>query len=82
MKLLNALQFTDLSKFGERALQCYCIVMVSVVTFADMCWLLSPPQGVVCVVTAISQSEASLATLHQSEAGTQPSPGPQGPAAT
>ena len=53
--------------------------MVSVLTFADMCWLLSPPQGVVCVVTAFRQSEASLVTLHQSEAGTQPSPGPLGP---
>ena len=35
----------------------YCVV--SVLTSADMCWLLSPPQGVVCVVTVSASQRAA-----------------------
>ena len=35
----------------------YCVV--SVLTSADMCWLLSPPQGVVCVVTVSANQRAA-----------------------
>ena len=57
----------------------YCIVMVSVLTSGDMCWLLSPPPGVVYAVTASANQRTWLGSLHQSEDSMQLSPGPKGP---
>ena len=53
--------------------------MVSVLTSADMCWLLSPPLGVVCVVSVSANQRTELLTLHQSEDSMQLSPSPKGP---